>query len=78
MTIYEFLEKRKKYPEPILSEVLQMNFVWSYNAVRGYYLAALHSSGLSNEQVSLLSSALDAALDNMSIEEAAAYFMECV
>lgn len=78
MTIYEFLEKCKKYPEPVFSEVMQINFVWSYNAVRGYYLAALHSSGLSNEQVSFLMSALDGAFDNMSIDEADSYFMERV
>lgn len=78
MTIFEFLEKCKKYPEPVFSEVMQINSVWSYNAVRGYYLAALHSSGFSNEQVSLLTSALDAAFENMTIDEADAYFMERV
>lgn len=83
MTIKAFIESLEKQPLVCVPEdargdyialALEAMEIWSNDAARGYTIAAAEAAGLAPEQIGKLMDAMDAATDEMTVDQAASYY----
>lgn len=72
MTIAEYLETMKQKHLP--SDTMLALEIWSNNSALGYTIMAAEATGLKKEQINKLVDAMQAAFDNVSVDQANSYY----